>query len=201
LSPQHAAVEPESLFGFSLPLREELPRFGEAKKRLLARLRDPVGIDWTTIGPHLTFDPRAYVRLRLYRNRDWEVLVLCWLPGHQTVVHDHGGSWGAVAVLAGTLEETLYCREGDSVPLTVRSQRKLKASRVTIESLPTIHRVRNASAEPAVSLHVYSPPLSRMTSFDVETGRTHVVEIDTGPPIAIGGNPHLVPLGSSFGAQ
>jgi Cysteine dioxygenase type I len=48
-------------------------------------------------------EPRFHTRIATAPG--WEVWLLTWLPGQSTAQHDHGGSAGAFAVLAGTVDE------------------------------------------------------------------------------------------------
>ncbi len=92
----------------------------------------------------------------------WEradVWLLSWLPGHATDLHDHGGSAAAFAVLRGELAEVRAPRRG-------REQTRVLRAPATAWVEPgAVHDVRATSAGPAVSIHAYSPPLSRMTFF------------------------------------
>ncbi|RAY14658.1 cysteine dioxygenase [Actinomadura craniellae] len=95
---------------------------------------------------------------RLHRDEEYEVWLISWLPGQSTGLHDHGGSRGAFAVALGSLEERDL---GASRTLGPGELREFGAEHV--------HEVRNTSAAPAVSVHVYSPPLSTMRRFELTT--------------------------------
>jgi rhodanese-related sulfurtransferase/mannose-6-phosphate isomerase-like protein (cupin superfamily) len=91
------------------------------------------------------------------RDPDHDVWLISWLPGQGTGFHDHGGSAGAFAVVLGTLEE----HRAGADPLTVHG------GEVRAFGSQYAHDVRNASAAPAVSIHAYSPPLTRMTKYEL----------------------------------
>ena len=160
---------------------------------------------WDLLGPHVAFAPAGYFRKRLYRDSDWEMLLLCWLPGQRTVVHDHGGSWGSMLVLSGQLDECQYKAHGEGNPLTMCQLRRFGASEVALETVETIHKNENRGETPAISLHFYSPPLRVLNSFDPLSGRSHAVRVHEGPTIAVGGKPvssrgrPLKDRGSDFG--
>src|SRR5690349_18454255 len=46
----------------------------------------------------IRFDPTTYQRNRVARGDHYEALVLCWLPGQRSPIHDHRGSSCAVKV-------------------------------------------------------------------------------------------------------
>jgi predicted metal-dependent enzyme (double-stranded beta helix superfamily) len=86
------------------------------------------------------------------------VWLLCWAPGQEVALHDHGGASGAFVVTHGLLREAYVSgaalRRRVCVPGMVR--------RVPPQR---IHTVWNPGPHPAVSLHAYSPPLTAMTFY------------------------------------
>jgi len=144
---------------------------------------------WDLLGPHVAYASAGYLRKRLFRDDDWEMLLLCWLPGQKTVVHDHGGSWGAMLVLSGQLYERQYEAHGAGSPLTTSQVRLFNSGEVALETVSTIHKNENGAETPALSLHFYSPPLRVLNSFDAATGRSHAVRVHEGPTVAVGGKP------------
>ena len=103
-----------------------------------------------------------------------EIWLLSWLPGQGTALHDHGPSSGAFAVASGTLFERVVTanRRG-------RRARELGADLVTgkvrMFGPHYVHQVRNAGAEPAVSVHVYAPRLTVMNTYRFENaGLVHI---------------------------
>jgi rhodanese-related sulfurtransferase/predicted metal-dependent enzyme (double-stranded beta helix superfamily) len=123
----------------------------------------------------LIHDRRWYERLELHD--DYDVWLLSWLPGQGTGYHDHGGSSGAFAVAIGSLEEH---RPGEQ-PLA------LPARGVRSFGPRYVHDVRNSSAAPAVSIHVYSPALSDMNHYALDDGELRPL------PVEPGGDPGLRP--------
>jgi len=188
MSAHHAHLVPEDVLGFSLPRHAAEGLRREDARDVLSRLKK-VESRWDLLGAHVAFEGKGYVRKRLYRDREWEMLLLCWLPGHTTVIHDHGGSWGATLVLSGAVHEWGFRWLGAGKRLELLKDRTLPASKTTVETPTTIHRVANASSEPAVSLHLYSPPLVALNSYDEKSGDRHRVDLEVSPSVAVGGAP------------
>lgn len=88
--------------------------------------------------------------------------LICWMDDHDTGFHDHDSSCGAVAVVSGAVREE---RLALGAPPRERS---FGVGQSFHFSAADIHRVRHAGTEPAVTLHVYSPPLLRMGAYTVE---------------------------------
>ena len=95
-----------------------------------------------------------------------DVWLLSWLRSQGTELHDHGDSGAAFTVVAGTLTETRPDARDRLVAVELTA-----AQTQTVES-GAIHDVVNLHAEPAVSIHAYSPRLERMTYYTRDAGRT-----------------------------
>ena len=85
--------------------------------------------------------------------------LICWMDDHDTGFHDHDVSAGAVAVVSGAVREERLTIDGPP------RDRAFAAGDTFHFSPADIHRVRHAGADPAVTLHVYSPPLERMGAY------------------------------------
>jgi 3-mercaptopropionate dioxygenase len=112
----------------------------------------------------LAGDPRGYRTHLVHAEPDgsFSVVVMVWLPGQATPVHDHL-SWCCTAVLAGTEYEEVYALRGDH--LTVIARNANPVGTVSGFAPPgDIHLVRNSGTSTAVSLHVYGTDISRVGS-------------------------------------
>jgi hypothetical protein len=99
---------------------------------------------------------------QLWRDTHVDIWVISWMRGHDTGFHDHDLSRGAVAVVQGeVVEERLTLAGGPRV-------RRHRAGDVFDFDASHVHRMRQDSAEPAVSIHAYSPPLWRMGAYAVD---------------------------------
>jgi hypothetical protein len=87
--------------------------------------------------------------------------LICWMDDHDTGFHDHDVSAGAVAVLSGAVCEERLAIDGPPRKRTCRVGESFHFAPADI------HRVRHAGADPAVTLHVYSPPLLRMGAYEI----------------------------------
>ncbi|UVS81193.1 cysteine dioxygenase family protein [Actinokineospora sp. UTMC 2448] len=92
----------------------------------------------------LRYDPDERFAALVERTLDQEVWLLSWLPGQATDLHDHGWASGAFTVVTGTLTERVGAGE-----------HALAAGQSRVFGPGYAHQVRNDSADPAVSIHVY----------------------------------------------
>jgi len=110
--------------------------------------------------PLVRHDATERVYALLHRDERVELYVVCWMTGHDTGFHDHDESAAAIAVLEGAVTEERLAFGG-----TVDAQ--LSAGDTVTIASEAIHRVRHAGLAPAVTLHAYSPPLSRVGTYEV----------------------------------
>ena len=117
---------------------------------------------WSALVHH---DPSQRTYEQLLRDEHLDVWLICWSHDHDTGFHDHDLSAGAVAVAAGAVrEERLALGRSVEAPIA----RTVGAGSSFEFGASDIHRVLHAAGEPAVTIHAYSPPLSRMGSYSVE---------------------------------
>jgi predicted metal-dependent enzyme (double-stranded beta helix superfamily) len=105
---------------------------------------------------------------RIYRDSRVDLWLIEWLPGQATELHDHGGSAGALLVVRGTLIETVL-EPADGLTDRLRQRRRGPGGAVSFGPRH-IHSLRNLGDEPAVSMHVYRRPLTRMNYYDLQAG-------------------------------
>ena len=102
----------------------------------------------------------------------YDAWLIHWPPGTGLVAHDHGGSAGALAVVAGTLDEDTVV---DDRPVTTR----IGPGESIRFGGGHIHAVANRGDVGVTSVHVYSPPLRTMGYYRVDTaGRLVINRVD-----------------------
>jgi predicted metal-dependent enzyme (double-stranded beta helix superfamily) len=87
--------------------------------------------------------------------------LICWSGGQDTGFHDHDESAGAISVVSGSVRDERLVLGSDP------RVREFAAGEY-FEIAPTaIHRIIHAGARPAITIHAYSPPLTRMGAYRV----------------------------------
>lgn len=135
------------------------PPLGGLRMSLIARAVAARLDDWQDL---VRMDPAARWYARLHGTADHDVWLESWLPGQGAGWHDHGGSAGVMVVARGELEERIALLGG--VMTQVRriaegTERPLRRRQV--------HELVNVSRTPAVSVHVYSPPLEATRGYEI----------------------------------
>uniref|UniRef100_A0A673STZ1 Cysteine dioxygenase n=1 Tax=Suricata suricatta TaxID=37032 RepID=A0A673STZ1_SURSU len=111
-------------------------------------------------------------------NGKFNLMILCWGEGHGSSIHDHTDSHCFLKMLQGNLKETLFAwPDKKSNEMIKKSERILRENQCAyINDSIGLHRVENIShTEPAVSLHLYSPPFDTCHAFDQRTGHKNKV--------------------------
>lgn len=144
--------------------------------------------------PHVRHDPLQRTYHEVARTEEYSAWLICWMPGHDTGFHDHDGSAGVGLVLRGevtesrlalgslrpaaTLDPRAEAALGEpAIPLPV--ERQCRRGQHFSFAAHDIHRVHHSGDEPAVTLHVYSPVLVRMGSYEIApngTVRRHMLD-------------------------
>jgi len=136
---------------------------------------------------------------RIHGDDELDVWLISWVPGHPTELHDHGGSLGALTVLSGSLNEFRWDGRG-------LRRRRLDAGDQAGFPLGWVHDVvwaprpvpgpvsrpvagpaTTGKAQPTLSVHAYSPPLTAMSYYEItdrnrlRRGRTELTDQPEGP--------------------
>ena len=157
LSPSAATVRRTGAAGLAAALAAAAPRWQH-----LVEYRPESR--WTRLLPAAeaadVLDPALHADLA-----DAQVWLLSWLPEQGTPLHDHGTSAGAFSVVQGTLTERVVAAGRTAVHDTTAD---LSAGRVRYFGPHYVHQVTNTAAEPAVSVHVYTPGLAWMNTYRID---------------------------------
>src|ERR1700722_5025635 len=124
--------------------------------RLVGEVCDQVAIERPIPG---SIDGRRYIRL--FRTETVEAWIIAWASSAYVGLHDHGDSRGAYQVVSGQLREVSTDLIGRA-PLTTDRLRPGMRRSLTPGH---VHDLWNPSRQPALSVHVYSPPLTTMNFY------------------------------------
>ncbi|MEM3063563.1 MAG: cysteine dioxygenase family protein [Nitrososphaerota archaeon] len=126
----------------------------------------------------LYFHPDHYSRNLIFKNKFVEILVLCWMPGQRSWIHNHHGQHCWMMMAEGTLAVRNYRR------IMCNTQTRRVDLKLTQEYVLTtggaemvnpeepLHMVWNPPElnQQAISIHIYSHPFDTCTVFDTNTG-------------------------------
>jgi uncharacterized NAD(P)/FAD-binding protein YdhS/quercetin dioxygenase-like cupin family protein len=127
---------------------EELTALDRPDSEALGRVLS-TNVTFDDVRRFIRFDGESYVRALVARNDRIELRVFSWRPGQSTSLHGHGDSACAFRVIRGQATETVLGGR----------DRVWSPGSVVIEGGTRVHQVQNASSDPLLTLHAYSPPL------------------------------------------
>jgi cysteine dioxygenase len=120
------------------------------------------------IEQYLHFTGDRYARNLVCKTEDFECLVLCWLPGQRSPIHDHGESICAVYTVEGTLYADNYRKTANGHVRADYSEDFRAGSVLTIQTTE-IHQVSNLQDSlNLISLHFYLGPLENSFLYSVQ---------------------------------
>lgn len=133
---------------------------------------DSCGVTDDDVRQLIRFSTRTYQRIPVQGGDWYQAWVMCWRNGQRSPIHDHRGSSCGVRVLRGVLTETLF----DFAPnghIKASLSRDFEPGAVLGGKDSDVHQVSNLQADDAdlVTLHVYSPPLVFMGTYDLSSAQ------------------------------
>jgi len=147
------AIDPRELALLARPRGRDLS--GPELQEFVSELADRPEL-WIHLVKH---DTTQRVYEELLSDEHVTAWLICWMDEHDTGFHDHDVSCGAVAVVSGAVREERLAIDGPTRNGVFRAGGSFHFS------ASDIHRVSHAGSDPAVTLHVYSPPLLRMGAY------------------------------------
>lgn len=127
------------------------------------------------IASRIRFAADGYARNLVCRTSDFELLVLCWRPGQESTIHDHGGSLNSIRVHRGVLTSRLFApaagRPAGAGPVELIADEAVHVGGRTGLDRLGIHQLANTAAEDLVTVHVYAPPLVELIVYSTRTDR------------------------------
>ena len=112
----------------------------------------------------------CYTRNCLFRDADFELILICWEQGQETAVHGHDGEDCWVYLLEGEMEEVFFKINDDKALQEVGSH-KIQPNQLTfMNDKVGFHKLKNCNKSgKSMSLHLYAKPIENCVSFDETT--------------------------------
>jgi cysteine dioxygenase len=122
------------------------------------------------------FAANTYARNLVCRSADFELLVQCWKPGHESTIHDHAGSLNAISVYRGELTSRVFVPAAGLPtgigPVDLVAEEHVQKGGWTGVDRGGIHQLVNTAEEDLVTVHVYAPPLSKLVVYSTDSAET-----------------------------
>jgi len=116
--------------------------------------------DWKN---HVKKTDKNYIKDLIFRNDNFELFVVSWMPRKGSTIHDHSQNGCLFKILCGELVEERY----SFTELKLQSSLLYKKDDIGyIENEKGLHKMLNKTNEIVISLHLYSPPNYLIKSYD-----------------------------------
>lgn len=120
-----------------------------------------------------TWNKKHYTRNCLARNKDFELLLICYEPGQSTSIHDYATEEAWVHPVIGSLVEERFQPPAGGMLRKVSSAKLDPASFSYLDNGRSIHRYSNNFDVRAASLNLYARPLRHWKVYDERSGEPH----------------------------
>ncbi len=124
------------------------------------------------LSTYITWHDREYTRNCIVRTDAYELLLLCWEPGHATPVHCHGGEECWVVVIEGGLVENRYILDENNIPKLNQSVKVGSHDVSYMNDDIGLHSLHNETSQRAITLHLYMNPIDLCKIYNLSTGAT-----------------------------
>lgn len=122
---------------------------------------------------YIQFQKNGYTKNSIIRTDKFELILICWMNGQQSAIHDHGDSECIMVCLNGKLSENRYIFSNNQKTETINIDDLVKVSSKTIAQFDIshmnnklgIHEIFNVNSDYSVSLHLYIPYMDTSVSY------------------------------------
>lgn len=119
--------------------------------------------------PFESWSHKSYTRNCVFRDSNFELILLCWEQGQETAIHGHDGEDCWVYLLEGEMEEVYFTMDENQYLREVGS-RKIDPNQLTfMNDKIGFHKLKNSCEGTSMSLHLYAKPIENCVSFDEAT--------------------------------
>jgi cysteine dioxygenase len=127
-----------------------------------------------------SWSPDGYARIILERIPSYELLLACWEPGQIGPIHDYNGQESWFRVLQGELTEELFSfpiESGKALSHRAVDQVYQAGNLGYINDGQGLHRLRNASNERVISIHLHVCSLNEVNLYDEFSGAKETLNL------------------------
>jgi cysteine dioxygenase len=126
---------------------------------------------------YATWEAGGYTRNCLFRNDEFEFILLCWDKGVKTAYHGHDGQDCWVYQIKGTVREERVKEVGGE--LAICNELTLDEGNLTyMHDRMGYHALENISEGRAMTLHVYANPIEQCKVYNEDKAKFEIVEME-----------------------
>ena len=115
-------------------------------------------------------DSNLYTRNLVYRDKSFELMLICWPPNAETPIHGHEGEKCWSKVEEGKLRISEYIEKSRD-PLLLEKTEERDCKPGYLDGPAKIHSVKNISIDFSTSLHLYAKPYDACDTYDLKNNK------------------------------
>lgn len=140
------------LLSFLNPNKRDVRKCLEAMKSLDA--------DSVKMKGYTFWNKEGYTRNLISKTESFELFACCWEPGHSSRLHDLNGQTGWIKVIQGELDFSVAKIKENGNPQVSSTEQLFPGDLFTQQGKKQMYKIENNSNERAISLHLYSLPIT-----------------------------------------
>ena len=122
-----------------------------------------------SLNDYAFFEKDFYTRNLIHREKDFEIILICWPSKTNAPIHGHEGEKCWARVENGNLQIGNYERLSKS-PLKLNLINELSCDPGYLDGPADLHSVKNITEDFATSLHIYAKPYDACDIYDLDKG-------------------------------
>ena len=159
-------------------LSQLLQELAEARDTEFPFIASRLEINVEELKKHAVFSKDKYTRVCLFRNEQYELLLLGWEAGQSTPIHGHGQQECWVHFVEGEFVETLFAFEpSNNVLKRLKTIKANNGATSYMEDSLGYHSLQNVSEMRAISLHLYVKPIDECMVYNEEIGEFSLMQM------------------------
>ena len=128
-----------------------------------------LSLNHNSLNKYAFYKKEFYTRNLIYREKNFEILLICWPPKTNAPIHGHEGEKCWARVENGNLYIGNYKKVSNS-PLELNMINELSCDAGYLDGPADIHSVKNISEDFSTSLHIYAKPYEACDIYDLKKG-------------------------------
>lgn len=120
--------------------------------------------------PYCTWNNKHYTRNLLERNNDFELILMCWEPGQESLIHSYSDQEGWMFVIEGELTVNHYFKSSRGEKMQYYKEVQLRSGKfLYVNDYLGFHSATNSYQHRTISLHLHAGPVEKWKVYDPET--------------------------------
>lgn len=149
----------------------------QCSKKEMKGLYSLLDIPKAEFEPYLHWNNNQYTRNCIFRNDDFELLVLCWDNKQESSIHYHNNQECWLYNIIGEFKELRY-KLIDGIP-KLTDNFNLETNRYSyMNDDMGLHKVINTSNSKSASLHLYAKPIDECKHYNPQTKLFEISELN-----------------------